>query len=334
MAAREGRIVQLSDAQIVGTVHRGDEMCHEFSFKTCAEEQDALSVNGVLLGDSTIDNKGWVGREALSVSELLRFKLHARGKAWAVRKLAVDGALVGAVYGQLARSNGHGSHAVLSVGGNNGLGFLGEVQSSGMLSPAAFLRVLRKIDTEFRHDYCAMLDCVLAAYPRTVACGIYRPRFDETRLAPEVVILAGQGPLACFVNRFTNSLIRCWTTVIIAVGVSALNHVIKGSCLKRRVPFVDLQAVFDSDRDYANPIEPSVYGGDKISENIIHVLSEHDFSGPGRIYAVNQNSQELGAIFQKMSSCSEEESTIQAGELAPEQKWNRSRQNATYRKKA
>jgi hypothetical protein len=44
------------------------------------------------------------------------------------------------------------------------------------------------------------------------------------------------------------------------------------------VPLLDLRLICDEDSDYANPIEPSVQGGEKISAAIRRLMREHDFS--------------------------------------------------------
>merc|ERR1711924_294521 len=64
------------------------------------------------------------------------------------------------------------------------------------------------------------------------------------------------------------------------LGVTMMNGVIAQAARKHHLPLIDLAAVFDQAKDYANPIEPSVWGGDKISTNILLVLDTHDFARP------------------------------------------------------
>jgi hypothetical protein len=53
------------------------------------------------MGDSTIDNKNWVGPECYSVTEHMQVK--TKDTTWKVHRAAIDGALIGAIYLQLER---------------------------------------------------------------------------------------------------------------------------------------------------------------------------------------------------------------------------------------
>ena len=44
------------------------------------------------------------------------------------------------------------------------------------------------------------------------------------------------------------------------------------------LPVIDLRLVCNEDADYANPIEPSAHGGEKIATVIARLVAEHDFS--------------------------------------------------------
>jgi hypothetical protein len=41
---------------------------------------------------------------------------------------------------------------------------------------------------------------------------------------------------------------------------------------------IDLRLMFDDDADYANDIEPSVKGGEKIAQAIATLVATHDFT--------------------------------------------------------
>jgi hypothetical protein len=47
--------------------------------------------------------------------------------------------------------------------------------------------------------------------------------------------------------------------------------------LENGLPVIELRAVCDRPEDYANPIEPSSIGGEKIAHAIVRVATEHDF---------------------------------------------------------
>jgi len=51
------------------------------------------------------------------------------------------------------------------------------------------------------------------------------------------------------------------------------------------LPVIDLRVLFDSPEDYANPIEPSAVGGEKLAKTITHVITHHDFAtGRSTVY--------------------------------------------------
>jgi hypothetical protein len=56
-----------------------------------------------------------------------------------------------------------------------------------------------------------------------------------------------------------------------------LNDVIIRSAFEFGLPLIDLRLVCSDPRDYANAIEPSVRGGEKIAAAIASVLLRHDF---------------------------------------------------------
>ena len=46
------------------------------------------------------------------------------------------------------------------------------------------------------------------------------------------------------------------------------------------IPIIDLRLTCNESQDYANPIEPSALGGEKISNAIMNVVLEHNFKKP------------------------------------------------------
>jgi hypothetical protein len=85
-----------------------------------------------------------------------------------------------------------------------------------------------------------MLDQVLNRRLPIAVCTIYEPRFPEPlrrRLA--------------------------------ATALTALNDAITREAFARKVDCIDLRLICDDDRDFANPIEPSVHGGAKIAGAIL-----------------------------------------------------------------
>ena len=54
-----------------------------------------------------------------------------------------------------------------------------------------------------------------------------------------------------------------------ATALTALNDAITREAFSRRVDCIDLRVLCDDDRDFANPIEPSIHGGEKIAKAIL-----------------------------------------------------------------
>ena len=59
------------------------------------------------------------------------------------------------------------------------------------------------------------------------------------------------------------------------------NDVIVEEASLRLIPILDIRAIFTDSVDYANPIEPSVQGGQKLADEIVG-LTEDRSSGTNR----------------------------------------------------
>jgi len=210
----------------------------------------------VLLGDSILDNKVYT-RSKRCVTEHLRAKL----SGWRFTLCAVDGHVINdVVHEQLKHVPEDATALVLSVGGNDGLRMLGELQNDGV-SLWGFCRKISEIRGRLRERYEAMLQKVLARALPVVLLSPYKPSWH---------LHSSTARLHCGLSQ----------QMIALFGLHFLRKVILRLARKHRLPVIDLAEVFDSAQDYANPIEPSVWGGDKISGNIIHAISTHDFTKP------------------------------------------------------
>ncbi len=198
----------------------------------------------VLLGDSIFDNAAYTGGAPDVVGQLRR-RLPQGSKATLG---AVDGGMIGDVRGQLQRLPADATHLILSVGGNDALDhidFLGAPASS----TAEALLGLAEIAAGFERRYHAMLNEVLARDLPTAICTIYYPRFPDTTLQ-----------------------------TIAVTALSVFNDCIIRAALVHRLPLLDLRFVCTEDGDYADPIEPSARGGEKISRAIAEML-QRGFAG-------------------------------------------------------
>lgn len=198
----------------------------------------------VLLGDSIFDNAAYTGGGPDVVTQL-RDRLP---EGWSATLRAVDGAVLRGVHAQLGRLPGDAGFLVVSAGGNDALGHV-SLLGEPARSMAGALERLAGIGEEFEGEYRRMLRAVRGTGLPTVVCTIYNGRFPDRemqRLAPTAL------------THFNDAILR----VAFEAGV----------------PVIELRLVCNEDADYANPIEPSSHGGEKIARAIARVVTEHDFS--------------------------------------------------------
>ena len=185
----------------------------------------------VLLGDSVFDNGAYVagGPDVLAqLREILP-------QGWHASLNALDGSGVRDVYAQLDRIPNDATHLVVSAGGNDALGeaaFLEERAGS----VAEVMAKLADVREQFGTRYRSMLDLVLGRELPTAVCTIYDPRFPDADLRR-----------------------------IATVALTVFNDVITREAFARHVVLIDLRLICADDEDFANPIEPSVQGGEKIA---------------------------------------------------------------------
>lgn len=193
----------------------------------------------ILLGDSIFDNAAYV-RGAPDVVQQLRARL---SEGWRADLLAVDGAVVGDVPRQLAQLPSDATLLVVSAGGNDALGEAHLLQQRST-SVGAGVMLLAEVQQRFAQRYEAMVDLVIAKGIPAALCTIYDANFPP----PE-------GP-------------------VITAALSLFNDVITRAAFARGLPLVDLRLICSEPADYANPIEPSEQGGDKIAAAIARLAAE------------------------------------------------------------
>ena len=185
----------------------------------------------VLLGDSIFDNQAYVAPGPDVVTQLRR-KL---GAGWKATLLAIDGDVTEGVWRrQLAQVPQDASHLVVSVGGNDAL------RSAGLLhEPARSMAdaMTRLADTKdrFAAEYRQMAQALAARQLPTALCTIYDANYPPPY------------------------------SRLVVTGLAVFNDVITRAAAARRFGLIDLRLICDEPGDYANPIEPSVQGGEKIT---------------------------------------------------------------------
>ena len=198
----------------------------------------------VLLGDSIFDNGAYVRSGEPDVVRQLQARLPAGARA---TLKAVDGATTAGVARQLERLPADATHLVVSAGGNDALGNIGVLEGSTRSIADALTR-LAEIGDAFARAYRAMLAAVLGRGLPTALCTIYDPRYPDPRFRRLAV-----------------------------AGLTLFNDVITRAAFENGLPLLDLRLICGDDADFANPIEPSAKGGDKIAAAIARLVAEHDF---------------------------------------------------------
>ena len=187
----------------------------------------------VLLGDSIFDNAAYV-RGGPDVVRQLSGKLPAD---WDATLLAIDGAVTREVRSQLAGLPKDSTHLVVSAGGNDALG-ASFMLGHSVATVAEALSLLETAQSRFARDYSEMATAVLGAGLPAAFCTIY----DTPPSSPD--------------HR------------IVRTALALFNDVITRVAFANKAGLIDLRLICDSDEDYANPIEPSVRGGDKIASAV------------------------------------------------------------------
>ncbi len=212
---------------------------------------DASMSHVVLLGDSVFDNAAYVAAGAPDVVRQVRQRLPHGSSATLA---AVDGGRVRDVRGQLRRVPEDATHLVLSVGGNDALG-RSDFLAAPARSAAEALSGLADIGEEFERGYLAMLAGVLARGLPTAICTIYYPRFPDAALQKAAV-----------------------------AGLSVFNDCIVRAAFSRGLPLLDLRLICMEERDYADPIEPSARGGEKIARAIVEFVEQGPTGGRTEVF--------------------------------------------------
>jgi GDSL-like Lipase/Acylhydrolase family len=199
----------------------------------------------ILLGDSTLDNGAYV-RGGPAVIDQVRGLLP---DGWRATLLAVDGSRIEDVHRQLGRLPDDASHLVLSIGGNDLLAAASVLgRPAGTVGQGVLM--LADIRDRFADDYAGLLRALAETGRPTVVCTVYEPPFPDATLWRTV------GAALCL---FDDAIIR-------AARVAG-------------VPVMEMRAICSDQADFANPIEPSTAGGEKIARCLCEVILRHDFAG-------------------------------------------------------
>jgi hypothetical protein len=203
-----------------------------------------------LLGDSIFDNAAYVPGQP-DVIQQVRARIPTK---WSASLLARDGAVTREVRNQLRNLPSDTSNIVISVGGNDALN-AAHVLFDSVRSVAEALVKLSAVQEKFATEYRAMLDAVMERQLPTAICLIYDGCADSEMQQ------------------------RVNTTAL-----SMFNDVITREAFRRGLPVIDLRLVCGEPDDYANPIEPSSKGGEKIAAAIVNVATRNSTVPKSLVY--------------------------------------------------
>jgi hypothetical protein len=195
----------------------------------------------VLLGDSVLDNAAYVAGGPDVVTQVRR----SLPGGWRATLAAADGAVTRSVSRQVERLPSDASHLVVSVGGNDALQHVGILDSQAR-SAAEVLSRLADIRDDFARDYRAMVEHVGRSRLPAALCTIYDGRLPDPQRR------------------------RIATTAL-----TVFNDVITRTAFEGGFTLIDLRLICSRSEDYANPIEPSVIGGEKIAGAIVRFAAGH-----------------------------------------------------------
>ena len=204
----------------------------------------AMNGHAALLGDSILDNGSYTSGGPDVVTQV-------RGmlpSGWRASLLAVDGAMMEDLAHQLLRLPSDVTHVVVSIGGNDVLQNLDVLRLRVRSSADALLSLGKRVQG-FERGYRSAIDRVRRLGRPTTICTIYNGN------------LSGQEGAAA------------------RVALMGFNDVILRVAFEAQLQVIDLRLVCAEPDDYANPIEPSSHGGEKIARAIVTALGLREQTG-------------------------------------------------------
>ena len=190
-----------------------------------------------LLGDSILDNGAYTAGRPDVISQL-RGMLPA---GWQATLLAIDGSVIADLPSQVSRVLGDTTHLVVSIGGNDVLGNMDALGLRVRSADEALLRIGERVD-RFERAYRDAIERALQLRRPTTLCTIYDGNLPPAEAAPA------------------------------RIGLMPFNDVILRIAFEQGLGVIDLRLVCTQPEDYANAIEPSSRGGEKIAQAILRAL--------------------------------------------------------------
>jgi GDSL-like Lipase/Acylhydrolase family len=201
----------------------------------------------VLLGDSVLDNGAYTDGGPDVIAQVRK----QLPKGWRGSLLAVDGSTTEDIPAQLSAFPPDATHCFLSVGGNDAI-LRAEVLDARVQSSGEALLLLAEVGREFEEKYRKAVEACLSLSLPLVVLTIYHGNFPDPRYQR-----------------------------VVATALTVFNDVIIRTATEMRLMLIDTRFVCNSPADFANPIEPSSVGGEKIARAIARAATEPTHSGRG-----------------------------------------------------
>jgi len=198
---------------------------------------EATQKHIIIAGDSIFDNDGYVPNEPGVIAQLRT----SIPKDWSADKIAVDGDCINHVYSRVENFPDYITDLVLSIGGNDALGY------SSILNQAKSLKdipsLVKAPAKEFRENYKALL-----GHLRTLNCNLH--------VCTIYTAVPFEDPL--------------WRQFV-PPALNLFNAIIKEEAQAIEVGVIEIDKICTEAEDYSkiSPIEPSAIGGQKIVDAII-----------------------------------------------------------------
>jgi hypothetical protein len=205
--------------------------------------------HAILLGDSIFDN----GRYTDGGPSLITQVRERLPPGWKASLLAMDGATTESVFVQLERIPGDATQLVLSAGGNDAL-MKKSLLDAPVRSSAETFNQLSKAVAEFEASYRKLIRACLRREIPLMVCTVYNGNFPD----------------AAYQRRAT-------------VALAVFNDVILRCATEFRLKVLELRQICNQPEDYANSIEPSSIGGEKIATAIVRELNAPAMENAGAV---------------------------------------------------
>jgi hypothetical protein len=193
----------------------------------------------ILLGDSIFDNGRYTAGGPSVITQVREQLL----PGWKASLLAVDGATTESALDQLERLPADAGQLVLSAGGNDALMRKGILDAPVRSSADTFTQ-LSKAVLEFEASYRKLVIACAKKERPLMLCTIYNGNFPDPGYQRRVT-----------------------------VALAAFNDAIVRTATEFRLKVLELRQICNKPEDYANSIEPSSIGGEKIAAAIVRELS-------------------------------------------------------------